>query len=81
MPETGYTLSFDIDYDDARPITVDTLEVPITPEEYDAIKELRSRDYYDLPDSVQRRIDEAFFEWNEDKDGGYSIGGVDVWEN
>ena len=80
LTETGYTLSFYIDYDDARPITVDSIEIPISREEYEAIKALLRPNYYDMPDSVQVRIDEAFSEWGEDRDGGYSIGGLDVWK-
>ncbi|MDO5443872.1 MAG: hypothetical protein Q4G10_09395 [Bacteroidia bacterium] len=78
---TGYTLSFDIDYDDARPYTVDTLEVSITEEEYAAVKALGRKDYYELPESVQGKVDDAFFKWNRRRGGGYSIGAVDVWKN
>ena len=81
MEHTGYVLSFDIDYDDVRPMTVDTLEVPITRAEYEMIRDLGSPDYYELPASVQSRIREAFMEWGEDRNGGYSIGAIDTWED
>ena len=76
----AYILSANIECDDARSFGYETIEIPISKDEYDFIKAIKRADYYTVPEEVQQRLDEKFFKWNRRHKGGYSLGAVRCWE-